>query len=307
MKLSPSKLPKHADDLSIFTLKQSAADDLEGYPIFVKRQTDQKDTFPHEHVYYEVAIIEAGTADHYSAEGTRRLQAGDLIVVKPGVWHQYRNTRTFHIVNCLFDRRILIHQKMFFSLVGGAFDLFGRPAGLSRKVAPIFLHAQPAQHERLRQIIKSMILERREKLIDWEGALLAQLQDLIVILSRIHHGAHPGAEEELTPGVRDLCNEIIVYLEDHFRERVSLADLSHHFHASPSYLSRIFKRRMGLGLIEYVNTLRIEEACRLLGTRDWSITQIAGEVGYDEIAYFSRCFRKKTGKSASAYRNSHRL
>lgn len=64
---------------------------------------------------------------------------------------------------------------------------------------------------------------------------------------------------------------------------------------------------MGLGLIEYVNTLRIEEACRLLGTRDWSITQIAGEVGYDEIAYFSRCFRKKTGKSASAYRNSHRL
>lgn len=291
-------------ELSIFTLKQSAAFDETGYPIFVRRQSEQTPTFPHEHVYHEVVVVESGSADHISAEGVRRIHSGDLIIVKPGIWHQYKNTRALSIVNCLFDRRVLIHQKMFFSLVGGAFELFGQPASLSRKAAPTFLHVQPAQHERIRQILNAMILERKEKLIDWEGALLVHLQELIVLISRIYHGAHPRNDKMLTAGVRDLCDEVIVFLEDHFREKLTLGELARRFHVSSSYLSRVFKRRMGFGLIEYVNNLRVEEACRLLCTREWSVTRIAAEVGYDEIAYFSRCFRKKTGKSASDYRNS---
>jgi len=292
------------DDLWIFTLKQSAAFDETGYPIFVRRQAEQEDTLPHEHVYHEVVIVESGSADHVSAEGVRRVLMGDLIIVKPGVWHQYRNTKALSIVNCLFDRRVLIHQKMFFSLVGGAFELFGRPTGLSQKVAPTFLHAPPSLMEKIRQIVNTMIVERSEKLVDWEGALLAHLQTLIVLISRIYHGENPRNGLAMTQNVRDFCDDTVVYLEGNFRKRLTLGEISRKFHVSASYLSRVFKRRMGLGLMEYVNSLRIEEACRLLCTRDWSITQIAGEVGYDEVAYFSRCFRKRTGKSAKAYRNS---
>lgn len=287
----------------VFTFRQSAADDGTGYPIFVRRWPLQEATLMHEHVYHEVVIVESGTADHISSEGSRKLHMGDLIIIKPGVWHQYKNPQSFGIVNCLFDRRILIHQKMFFSLVGGAFELFGKP-NRSKDFPPTFLHVNPSQRERIKHIVNSMIYERKEKLIDWEGALLVHLQDLIVLISRIHHGAYPREDNPMTPSVRDFFNDIIVYLEHRFREKMTLADLSLKFHVSPSYLSRVFKRRMGMGLIDYINHLRIEEACRLLRSTDWSITLVASNVGYDEIAYFSRRFRKQTGQSARDYRKS---
>lgn len=287
----------------VFTLEQSAADDGIGYPIFVRRFSSQTATLIHEHVYHEVVIVESGTADHVSSEGIRKLHMGDLIIIKPGVWHQYKSPQNFGIVNCLFDRRILMHQKMFFSLVGGAFELFGKP-NLSKDFPPTFLHANPSQRERIKQITNSMIYERGEKLVDWEGALLVHLQDLIVLISRVYHGTYPEENNPLTSNARDFCNDIIVYLEHHFREKTTLADLSQQFHVSPSYLSRVFKRRMGMGLIDYINHLRIEEACRQLRSTDSPITQIACDVGYDEIAYFSRRFRKQIMKSPREYRRS---
>jgi len=288
----------------VFTLKHSAAFDGSGYPIFTRRWEAQGETPLHEHLFYEIVVVESGTVEHFSAEGVRKLHVGDLIVIKPHIWHQYKNPRNFGIVNCLFDRRILMNQKTFFSLVESAFELFVRPAGPSAMVPPVFLHASPAQRERINQIVNDLLRERREKLIDWEAALLVHLQDLIILISRLYHGIFPQEERSLSDETRDFCNEIVMYLESRFREKISLADLSKKFHVSASYLSRVFKRRMGMGLIDYVNRLRVEEACRLLSTSDWSIARIAGEVGYDEIAYFSRRFRHETGQSAREYRKA---
>lgn len=288
----------------IFTFEQSAASQCNGYPIYVKKIAPQEPTHLHEHVYHEIALIESGSADHFSSEGHRKLFAGDILIIKPRVWHQYLNTKNLCVVNCLFDRRILNHQKVFLNLVGSAFELFRKPTPNPQTTPPVILHASPAQRQLISDSMHTMIRELNDRAPDHEAALVVNLLNVILTISRIHQGTHPTAPSGLTPEVKDQVNAIVTYLENHFREQIALQELSQRFHVSTSYLSRIFSRQMGMGIIDYIHFLRIEEACFLLRHSDWSISRIAGEVGYDEIPYFSRRFRRETGKAPSQYRET---
>jgi AraC-like DNA-binding protein len=97
------------------------------------------------------------------------------------------------------------------------------------------------------------------------------------------------------------------YIEKHFNETIMRNDLARKLHVSPAYLSRVFSKRMGVGIVQYQHHLRIEEACRLLRETDDPITRVAGLVGYDEIAYFSRRFRREVGQSPREYRAAYRI
>lgn len=301
MKTSPS-LFKANDPPVVFTFQQSMRRDQLGYPICARREVNQVPTRRHEHVYHEIVLVESGSATHSAADGTRRLRAGDVLIIKPHIWHQYSETSNFCIINCIFDRRVLMDQSVFLNLMGDAFELFRRPPRDPQKTAPTFLHVSPSHQHRLRNILEAIIRERRDKLMDWEGALLVHLLDLILALARIKHGGVATSSSPLTPGVRDFVNEVVVWLEGNYAEKIALPELARRWHVSTSYLSRVFARRMGMGIVDFVHHLRIEAAAELLREADWPISRIAGEVGYDEITYFSRRFKRQTGTTPQQYR-----
>ena len=71
---------------------------------------------------------------------------------------------------------------------------------------------------------------------------------------------------------------------------------------SEAYVSRIFRRVTGMALWDYVHHYRITCACELLDRTAMTITEIAFAVGFNDPAYFTRIFRKETGKSPQEYR-----
>jgi AraC-like DNA-binding protein len=77
-------------------------------------------------------------------------------------------------------------------------------------------------------------------------------------------------------------------------------------HMSPSSFGRFFKQLAGRTFIDYLNELRIGEACRLLTETDLSITQISLRVGYANLTYFDRRFRRAKGMTARQWRNASR-
>lgn len=287
---------------SIYYLEQSAAWDWAGYPIFAKRIEQHPPNKPHQHTYYEIVLVEAGTAEHLTAQGSRHLLPGDVIIIQPRIWHQYREPKNFQIVNCLFDRGVLRTHGTFLALLDGAFEYFFKPPADRRNAAPIVLHASPALHTRLNQLLNAMIQERSEKAPDWQAAMIIHLLSLLLSISRLNRAPFQSPSKECSNHLRTMVNRIIEYLELHFRETFSLSELSKRFHLSPSYISRLFSQRMGIGLVNYLHHVRIEEACRLLVVTDWTVTRIATEVGYDEFTYFSRRFRKEVGETPKSYR-----
>ena len=75
-------------------------------------------------------------------------------------------------------------------------------------------------------------------------------------------------------------------------------------HLSPSYFSRTFNKETGESFVNYISSRRIQLAKELLLETGKSISQIAEEVGYDNISHFTAVFKRTEGITPSAYRSS---
>lgn len=96
------------------------------------------------------------------------------------------------------------------------------------------------------------------------------------------------------------------YIQDHFRENIDREAVANVACITPNYLSKRFHAETGMSLREYVNQLRIAEAKRLLLSTNKSVSEIAGEVGFDNISYFSTVFRKLCGMSPVDWKSGKR-
>lgn len=100
----------------------------------------------------------------------------------------------------------------------------------------------------------------------------------------------------------DLRRQISAYLDRHYGEPLTLNTVASHLHLSYSYLSSCWSRCFGCGFNEYLNSVRLEEAMRLLSATQIPVAEISGMVGYSEQGYFGKVFKKHTGLSPLAYR-----
>lgn len=105
-------------------------------------------------------------------------------------------------------------------------------------------------------------------------------------------------------GSEDVIANAKQYLAEHFREDIDRDDVAAVCFISPNYLSKKFRDETGMNLREYINQLRINEAKRLLLSTNMTISEIAGELGYDNSSYFSTVFKKMCGISPVKWREA---
>lgn len=86
---------------------------------------------------------------------------------------------------------------------------------------------------------------------------------------------------------------ILKYVENHYMEKITIADAAAAVDFSESHFMRYFKDTMGTSFIEYLKDYRLTMASRLLAAADSSILDIAAEVGFDNLSYFNRAFKAK--------------
>ncbi len=96
----------------------------------------------------------------------------------------------------------------------------------------------------------------------------------------------------------------ILYIHGHFTEKIQLPDVAAIANMSVTKFSRFFIKNTGRSFTDYVTSLRIGRACRLLSESDTPITEICYEVGYANLSNFNRSFLRHVGKSPSAYRKA---
>lgn len=101
-----------------------------------------------------------------------------------------------------------------------------------------------------------------------------------------------------------IVSNAIEYIEEHYEERLTLAEVAEHTYVSQWHLSKLLNRDVKQSFSEILNTTRINHAKELLSNRELRIGDIAGMVGFLDIAHFSRVFKKFEGVSANEYRNS---
>ena len=105
------------------------------------------------------------------------------------------------------------------------------------------------------------------------------------------------------PPIREEVAKAIDYISRRYHERVTLEDVAEYISMNKSYFSRLFKQETGEMFHEYLIRMRLEQAQELLLSSDAKISDIAIEVGYNDIFYFNRAFKAYAGMPPSEYRN----
>lgn len=101
-----------------------------------------------------------------------------------------------------------------------------------------------------------------------------------------------------------LVRKAVTYIRLHLADQLSLRQIAEGIRVSPSYLSRLFNREVGESISNYICRARVEKAAELLSFSRMSIQNIAFYVGFNDLNYFSRCFKKYKDMTPTEYRNA---
>lgn len=104
----------------------------------------------------------------------------------------------------------------------------------------------------------------------------------------------------------DIMESIITYIKGHLEEDISVQSLADQFHFHPNYLSAQIKGRTGESCANYILSLRMEEARRMLVETSLRVVEIAGKCGFKDSSYFNRVFKRKYVLSPEQYRKVHK-
>lgn len=100
-----------------------------------------------------------------------------------------------------------------------------------------------------------------------------------------------------------VVKKAVGYIEEHYASPdLSLDEIAKAAFISPTYLSRLFKKKMGYTLMEHIRNIRIDRAKQLLQQPDKNTTEVAHSVGYSDRSYFCKVFKQIVGLSPNEYR-----
>ncbi len=113
-------------------------------------------------------------------------------------------------------------------------------------------------------------------------------------------------EQAAGPEERDAVSLAERYIREHLDMPISMDELVDATHVSSAHLGRLFKKKKGVTLIDYITAQRMELAKELLLDERLTVSTVAARVGYNNYSYFTRAFGKYTGFSPREYRKKKR-
>jgi len=111
---------------------------------------------------------------------------------------------------------------------------------------------------------------------------------------------------DIKPEPRDIIHDVVEYLDNNFNETYDRKKLAEKFGLNEDYMCNLFRKVTDTNIANYINMRRIEAAKQLLKETDSKVIDIAFHVGFDNLTYFYRHFKKHTGYSPIEYKNMMR-
>jgi AraC-like DNA-binding protein len=274
------------------------------FPTFVHAAIDQdrpigdiRTFHEHTHDLYHV-VLYTQSSGYYLKCGSKHLaEPGTLVIISPGQPHDFVSLR-----------RSSVYSEITFSFgtqTGKVLTLpFERVLNSYTGVTGQ-LHSEPCLPKTTTQELLVIMIQIMDYLQSpspmsdfYAHRALASLFDAIV--SHCYGETIPGA-------VLAQDNPILQvkqYIDEHYAEAITAEDLALMSHCSKGHLFRTFKKSFRMSPLAYQQDLRFEAARRLLRFTSLRCYEIAQRVGYANIYYFHRQFRKKIGLTPRQYRRS---
>ncbi len=239
----------------------------------------------HHHPFFQTLLVRRGRfAFRLPTGGVIACRPGELLSVPAGVEHQWM------VEEAPCEAFQILHTPLPLHLYGELFVLFGKPGGELHRVA--IPETETGTVEKL----------EREILYPGEGSSVlihGRLLELFALAVR-----QLGGRAQSSGRDEEAVFRALNFIDSHLGRHITLAELAAGSFLSVSRFSHLFRDFTGKPPLQYINELRIERAKNLLAYSEFTVSEIASELGFESLHYFSRLFRKTTGESPSAFRHS---
>ncbi len=250
-----------------------------------KRHIEKGHTYEiHRHDYIEMEIILSGEAKHIYNNRAIDISRGHAYIITPRDYHALHANREVTLLNICFEPHTPDEEV--------------REALTHIDDHSIYGILNDAQLKTAVDLFESIIQEQQKKEILSLSMAKALLCRLIILLLR-------SSDRQHAPEPNPPLAKAITYIHAHFREPLSLSDLSRVMSVTPNYMGKLFREHTGLSFNSYLNDIRLQCACNILRFSNHSAKDIAGMVGYASAEYFFYIFKKKMGMTPRAYRERY--
>ena len=281
----------------ILELKENTPHGTKEYPYDQYFIHNVKHTFQipvHWHDELEIIYIKRGTLQISINEVDYIGEAGSIFLVNPRELHLMGSSDlSTAYYTLLFPLEFISFQSID--------DLETTLLQPLRKGQLVFKHSisDNALTEKLGLLLDQIIA------VNEEPASTKQIRTRILLLQfLLQIVEYPSQIVASSENRTDTQKDLLLFIQQHYMERITLHDLSRHFHMSEKYISRYFKEHFYLTFSDYVNHLRLTHAKKLLETTELSITDISLRCGFLNVSYFIRTFKAYYGKPPLKYRKS---
>ncbi len=250
----------------------------------------------HTHDFIEIVLVTKGTAKEMVNGEKYLLKHGDMLIMDYGCEHSVLPIENFSYVNLLIYPKLIEENRLFF---------------------------QKAFLDLTAEVIKALPKDKRHEKVSFVGAEKGRIEKLLNQLLSEQSGNLPLNDIMKESYMISLLveirrkqvvgqnvsigdfDEVLLYINNNLEREFTASDCAKKFSYNPSYFSRMFKKKTGITLREYIFKKRMEKAAALLIHTDKKIEDIIAEVGYESRSSFFRNFYRVYNMTPSEYRKMY--
>jgi AraC family transcriptional regulator, L-rhamnose operon transcriptional activator RhaR len=259
----------------------------------------------HKHDFIEISYVISGEGTHIVGDHAFTTVKGDLFIINFDVPHGFfpkaGSERDPIVYNCIFMPKFLdtsLFSSIHFQDITSSF--------LFKSLFPEDFQPNPdlqlrgAEFNEIGELFNKMLTEYKLMKKGYPDMIRAYLIELIVKIFRCMDSS-PARQPSLKN--KEMIEKAIEYMKNNFNSEIKLEDLAMKSFISRNYFSRLFREVTGRSFSDYIQSLRIDEACSMLKNTDLKVIDIASRVGFHDTKFFYEVFKKITGKTPGDYRS----
>lgn len=263
------------------------------FPIIVNesRRAGNEKSFFHEEI--EIKYVTSGSVTTMIDTEMVSAEKGDIIFFNPYEVH---------------SNVVLEGQEGTYHLLVIGLDFFASPGLSDVDLRSIFMQKKIKfnnliKNKRAAAVVKAIVLEMTECKKHYKAAVKALLQELFILLQREEVSKERGiTSDDERVYMYSSIEPAVQAIRDNYSKKISGDELAQLCGMSRYHFCRTFKKIMGMTAVQYQTQCRLKIADILLKNGDKTVSEVAHETGFEDEAYFSRCYKKNRGMSPKSAR-----
>lgn len=280
-------------------LQTEITNTLHSYISVIERDEPYSKAPFHYHPELELVFIQEGYGKRIIGDKLDYFSPGDMVFLGSNLPHVWLNDEVFYkgFANLRAKAIVVYFNKEVFSK--SFYELKE-----SNKINELFKKAGRGMKiigKTQKQVADKMQKLTRKKGFDRIIGLL-EILNILSTSTEIEYIAHESYSGMILQSKSDRLADVYKYINANYFNDISLEDISKIANLTPTAFCRLFKQRTNRHFVEYLNEVRISNACRFLLETNLNVSEIAFQCGYKTLSNFNKIFKKTTALSPKEYR-----